>query len=253
MEILINNKAPEGFSVALAPAWAPPHPTPTNFCLPLALYFNGLAAEGGGGEGYLSGKQERRKSSRLLPANPEAGTLSNAALPGIHQPRLRRRRRRRRSQHQLLSVGWSEQRRGTAAGTLAEDALGSSPDHIVGEQPLPLPAGGVGGGGRPELGLPLSQVLARPCHSRLPEKRRKRARIERLDGGGHAGSRRLCALGAAGAEGAAAAGPGALSLCAPGRPKSDAPLRVPPRPLPLPLPLRLRLPLLKEDSAQPNS
>lgn len=44
--------------MALAPAWAPPHPTPTptNFCLPLTLYFNGLAAEGGGGEGYLSGK-----------------------------------------------------------------------------------------------------------------------------------------------------------------------------------------------------
>lgn len=49
--------------------------------------------------------------------------------------------------YQLLSVGWSEQRRGTAAGTRAEDALGSSPGHIVLEQPLPLPAGGVGVGG----------------------------------------------------------------------------------------------------------
>nr|XP_020743397.1 uncharacterized protein LOC110133630 [Odocoileus virginianus texanus] len=200
----------------------------------------------------INNKQERRKSSRLLPANPEAGTLSNAALPGIHQPRLRRRRRRR-SQHQLLSVGWSEQRRVTAAGTWAEDALGSSPDHIVGEQPLPLPAGGVGGGGRPELGPPLSQVLARPCHSRLPEKRRKRARIERLDGGGHAGSRCLCALGAAGAEGAAAAGPGPSACARPGGRSQTRPSGLPPRPLPLLLLLRLRLPLLKEDSAQPNS
>lgn len=105
-------------------------------------------------------------------------------------------------------------------------------------------------GGRPELGPPLSQVPAWPCHSRLPEKRRKGARLERLDGGGHAGSRRLCALGAAGAEGAAAAGPGPSPCARPGGRSRTHPSGLPPRPLLL---LRLRLPLLKEDSAQPNS
>ena len=167
--------------MALAPAWAPPQPHPHQLLPASSPLFQRTWCGGGrvgggislrkgtfqkrGWGGRESGKEEwkiklkylylfynapkheRRKSSRLLPANPEAGTLSNAALPGIHQPRLRRRRRRRRSQHQLLSVGWSEQRRGTAAGTRAEDALGSSPDHIVGKQPLPLPAGAVGGGG----------------------------------------------------------------------------------------------------------
>lgn len=85
--------------------------------------------------------------------------------------------------------------------------------------------GGMGVGGRPELGSPLSQVLTRPCHSRLPEKRRKGARIERLDGGGHAGQPPpLCARSRWG-RGRGCCGPRALTLCAPGRPKSDAPLR----------------------------
>lgn len=92
----------------------------------------------------------------------------------------------------------------------------------------------------PRLALPFS----------LPEKRRKGARLERLDGGGHAGSRRLCALGAAGAEGAAAAGAGPSPCARPGGRSRTRPSGLPPRPLLL---RRLRLPLLKEDSAQPNS
>lgn len=48
----------KGFWWRWHPRGPPPNPTPTNFCLPLALYFKGLAAEEGvrGGEGYLSGK-----------------------------------------------------------------------------------------------------------------------------------------------------------------------------------------------------
>lgn len=128
--------------------------------------------------------------------------------------------------------------RGAAATTSSSSSL------------LLLSAGGVG---RAELEPPLSQVLTRPCHSRL-RKRRKGAGIERLDGEGHAGSRCLCAPGAAGAVGAAGLllrGAG-LTLCAPRRPESGAPLRAA-AVLLLPLLLRLRLPLLKEDSAQPNS
>lgn len=86
---------------------------------------------------YKTPEQEGRKSRRLLPANLEAGTLSNAALPGIRQPRFQPRRRRR--QHQLLWVGWIQQSGGAAAGSRAEDALGSSRGHIVREQPASLP------------------------------------------------------------------------------------------------------------------
>lgn len=138
-------------------------------------------------------------------------------------------------------------------GPGSKDASGSAAPAL--QPPLEAaspPARGVGRaghGGRPEPGPPLSQVPAWPCHSPSPEKRRKGARLERLDGGGHAGSRRLCALGAAGAEGAAVAGAGP-SPCARARAAEvDAPSGLPPRPLLL---RRLRLPL-KEDSAQPNS
>ena len=39
----------KGFWWRWHPRGPPPNPTPTNFCLPLALYFNGLAAEEGRG------------------------------------------------------------------------------------------------------------------------------------------------------------------------------------------------------------
>lgn len=147
-------------------------------------------------------------------------------------------------------MGWIQQRRGAVAGTRTKDALGSSGGHIVREQPACcLSQRGPGGVGA-ELGPRLSWVLARPCHSRLQE-RGKGAGIERLDGEGHAGGSRLCAPEAAGAVGAAGLLLRGTSLlpCAPGRRESGAPLRL----LLLRLLLRLRLPLLKEDSAQPNS
>lgn len=145
-------------------------------------------------------------------------------------------------------MGWIQQRRGAVAGTRAEDALGGSRGHIVREQPAASPSGDEGRGA--ELGPRLSWVLAWPYHSRL-EERKKGAGIERLDGEGHAGGRRLCAPEAAGAGGAAGLLLRGTSLqpCAPGRRESGAPLWL----LLLRLLLRLRLPLLKEDSAQPNS
>lgn len=77
-------------------------------------------------------KPERRKSSQLLPANPEAGTLSNAALPSIHQHWLPRRWWWWRGEASINSSqkdGASRER--ARGGDPAEDSPGSSLDHLI--------------------------------------------------------------------------------------------------------------------------
>lgn len=201
---------------------------------------------------YNAPKQERRKS-RLLPANPEGGDASamRHSLASISRGFGRRRRRR-----SINSSRWDGASRGTAAGTRAEDA-GSSPGRIVLEQPLPISprevgVGGGGGGGllgRPELGPPLSQVPAWPCHS--PCQKRRKGPETRTPGWRRPRGQPppLCARSRE-AEGAAAAGAGPSPCARPGGRSWTRPSGLPPRPLLL---RRPRLPLLKEDSAQPNS
>lgn len=184
-------------------------------------------------------KPERRKSSQLLPANPEAGTLSNAALPSIHQHWLPRRWWWRQGwcQHQLLSEGWSKQRKSPwrwPGWGFARKQPG--PPHPRTARCLYQQEGW----GPAELGPLLSQVLARPIHFRLRERKEEEDGNARTRQATRAKAAFTFVRPSGGTPRPAPAVPRALRAAG-----SRASLG-------LLLPLLCRL-LLKEDSAQPNS
>ncbi|XP_051020355.1 uncharacterized protein LOC127205208 [Acomys russatus] len=133
----------------------------------------------------INNKPERRKSSQFLPAKPEAQTLSNAALPGIHQPWLPRRwwRQRGRQQHQLLSEGSSKQREPVAA-TRDEDCTSVSASATsFKDSPPPVPAGRVG------TGKARTTAVPGPCPAQpfSPSGEEGGRELKRRDEAGHEG------------------------------------------------------------------
>lgn len=93
---------------------------------------------------FLQNPKAREKSGGLLPANPAAGALSNAALPGIHQPRLWRRRPTRSLNSSRRDGAGREE--GRQLGPGPETHWGAGATASSARSRPPLPAGGRGCG-----------------------------------------------------------------------------------------------------------